>query len=117
LTGDAAEAGAFFSDAGPVTDMPVPAYLLSWATAGAANISSATCNATTFMAEPFSDGLFLMRFGFVPFLQIRRRAAGLLFFFDRPFPGLIGLPGVFPVGPLARIIGWLFLAHRAPPAI
>jgi hypothetical protein len=41
-----------------------------------------------------------------------------LFFFDWPLPGFIGLLGVLPVSLLARIIAWIFLAHRlAPPVV
>jgi hypothetical protein len=57
-----------------------------------------------------------VRISFVPFFKIERRAAGLLFLFDRPFPGIVGLLGILPVGLLARIIGRFFPAHRAPPA-
>jgi hypothetical protein len=50
--GVAGGVGAFFSEAAPVTDMPVPTYLLSWGTAGAESVNSAATIMTAFMAVP-----------------------------------------------------------------
>jgi hypothetical protein len=53
-----------------------------------------------------------MRAGIIPIFQIRRGPARLLFFFDWPFPRLIGLLGVLPIGLLAQIVVWFLFAHR-----
>src|ERR1700704_4794945 len=53
-----------------------------------------------------------MRAGIIPFFQFRRGPARLLLLFDWPFPRLIGLLGVLPIGLLAQIVVWFLFAHR-----
>jgi hypothetical protein len=50
---------------------------------------------------------------FPPF-KVFLAGSALLFFFNRPFPRLVGLFSGIPVGLLARVVGWFLFAHGAP---
>jgi hypothetical protein len=52
--------------------------------------------------------------GLIPLFKVFLLDTALLIFFDRPFPGLVGLPGGFPISLLARIVVRLFFAHWTP---
>jgi hypothetical protein len=56
-----------------------------------------------------------MRLGFMPFLEVYIRVLVLLFLFDRSFPRLIRLLGIFPISLLPGIVVRLFFAHRHLP--
>jgi hypothetical protein len=49
---------------------------------------------------------------FPPF-KVFLAGSALLFFFNRPFPRLVGLFSGFPVGLLARVVGWFLFARGA----